>query len=189
MRKLTDNEIRAYRTWYSDARDLIYREYEDPELFIGLLAATSPRTQVRRNWTVANRIYRTYRKGGPINYTGCMKTHLPNIGRALRGEELSGLKVESFRQNLLGSDNHVTIDVWMIRWFGFDKTDGRITPEQYRMLAARCRRNAKSYNLTPAEYQAVAWVAVMSDNGRRPISFVSVWRSLNQQMTLWDLED
>lgn len=168
---------------------MIVREYEDPELFIGLLAATSPRMSVKKNWKTAETIYRSLRRGGPINYSMSMKTHRPNIGRAIRGEKLSGLKVESFRQNLLGSDNDVTIDVWMVRWFKSDNTDGRITPKEYRTLAARCRRNAKSYNMTPAEYQAVAWSACRSDNGLKSKSFLGIWRELHAQMLLWDLED
>ena len=186
MRRLTEQECRRYRTWYADARQVIGQNYDDPELFIGLLAATSPRMPIKKNWKAAETIYRSLRNGGPINYGCSMKTHRPNIGRAIRGETLSALKVESFRQNLLGSDNHVTIDVWMVRWFGSD--NARITPKQYRTYAARCRRNAKSYNMTPAEYQAVAWSAVRSDNGKKSKSFAGICSELNAQMLLWDLE-
>jgi len=95
MRRLTERECRRYRTWYADARSLIVREYSNPELFIGLLAATSPRMHVKKNWKTAETIYKSVLRGGPINYGCGMKTHKPNIGRAIRGEPLSGLKVES----------------------------------------------------------------------------------------------
>lgn len=188
MRTLTKHEIRCYRSWYSDARELLAREYgEDAELVAGLLAATSPRMKVKKNWKAALAIYRSWKAGGLINYGESMRTHRPNIDRALAGESLSGLKVESFRQNLTGSDNEVTIDVWMLRWFGCESK--HTTPKQYKNLAGRCRRHAKKYELSPAEYQAVAWSACRADAGKHPKSFASIWRNLSAQMLLWDEEN
>jgi hypothetical protein len=44
-------------------------------------------------------------------------------------------------------------------------------------------------DLKPAEYQAVAWSACRSDVGLKSKSFISIWRELSAQMTLWDMED
>jgi hypothetical protein len=178
-------EIESYRTWYADARQLLIDEFgSDNELMAGLLAATSPRQSVKKNWKSALQVYRTFKAGGPINLHGIMKPMHKNVYRALAGEPLSGEKVESFRQNLIGRWDAVTIDVWMIRWEKSDKKS--LTKKQYRTLAKRIRRRAKSHNLKPCEYQAIAWSCIRSDNGLGYRSFKSVYDSMNRQMMLWD---
>jgi hypothetical protein len=184
-RKLTQREIDNYRTWYADAHRYLDENYgTDASLVAGLLAACSPRKSVKTNWRVALQVYRSWQIGGPINFTGTMPCHRPNIMRALSGETLSGDKVESFRRNLCGDYRAVTIDVWMLRWLGSDKKS--LTPKQYRTMAKRLRQSAAYYGLLPAEYQAVAWSAERSDNGKRPRSFTGVAKSLSAQLTLWD---
>jgi hypothetical protein len=185
-RKLQQWEIDNYRTWYADARRHLAEHYgTDADLVAGLLAACSPRMSVKKNWKVALQIYRTWKAGGPINLTGAMRTHHPNIYRALAGETLSGDKVESFRQNLCGSDNAVTLDVWMLRWYGSDNNE-RLTPKRYRALAKRVRQSAAYYRMSPCEYQAVAWTAIRSDNGKSYKSFSSVAAEMSNQRLLWD---
>jgi len=71
---------------------------DDADLFCDLLAATSPRKQVKANWRVALRVYNAFKAGQEIPRTGLMPAHLGNIVRALNGRELSGPKVQPLQR-------------------------------------------------------------------------------------------
>ena len=49
--------------WYHEASEYIAGKYKYPRLFAYLLAATSPRNSLARNWRVANMIYRKWTTG------------------------------------------------------------------------------------------------------------------------------
>ncbi len=178
-------------TWYQDARELIVREYGDQaDLFIGLLAATSPRKQVSANFKLAGKVLRSYndRAANPGHFgdtlADLMPAHRINVLRALRGQILSGLKVKAFMANLLGDLSVVTIDVWISKAYGINQKT--LTPSEYSRLSYKIQKEAKSYNLRPAEYQALIWTAIRRQAGKSYKSFVAAWHDLCQPM-LWDL--
>ena len=90
------------RNWYADARAEIEFQYgDDADLFCDLLAATSPRKQVRANWRLAKRVYEsrsfahillTEQTSDWLGLLGVMSSQVPNVIRALNGEPLSGPK-------------------------------------------------------------------------------------------------
>lgn len=183
-RKIKKHEY-EYRHWYTKARKILANTYGvDANMFAGLLAATSARNQVKRNWRLAKQVYDSYKFDGSINLKGCMPCHIGNIHRALKGEPLSGSKVEAFRQNLIGNDSAVTIDIWMLRWLDSDKQS--TTPKQYNIFVDWVRKEARNYNMEPAEYQAVCWQACRSDAGLSPKSFAGMFASENAQMKFWE---
>jgi len=160
-----------YANWYNDIADYLQLTYgDDAELVADLLAATSPRVHVKKNWKLALRIYDDFKAGRDINLKGIMKTMYPNINRALKGEELSGEKVKNFAKNLKGNLDAITIDVWMLRAYGLN--DKSISKKQYTILAKRIRRESKRLRLYPAEFQAVVWTKVRYEYGFKHRSFL-----------------
>ena len=53
--------------WYTDCRTAIILKYgDDADLFCDILAATSPRKQVKANWNLAERVFNAAIEGKPI---------------------------------------------------------------------------------------------------------------------------
>jgi hypothetical protein len=188
------------KNWYQECGDAIRAEFgSDAELFIDLLAATSPRKQVGANWRLAMRIYHVWQQRPDkqwlpkyVKYEhhkwvlsevpehkdwfdnmlkGVMKTHRPNVLRALRREPLSGNKVRAFAANLKGDLEQVTIDVWVCRYFGWKTT---LSNKQYKHYADRIREWAARVGEEPAEYQAQVWCSAIRAAGWKPQSYQSV---------------
>jgi len=173
-------------TWYQDATKLIQQLYgKQWKLFCDLLAATSPRRQVKANWRIADAILKAYldrvvnpaKFGDLLASNRILPAHLDNVIRALQRRPISGQKVSRFAANLKGDLDVVTIDVWICRAYGIDdKRD--LSPTTYKRLEKRMIADAKRCNATPAGYQAVLWYAVRREAGLRAKSFVSVYRSI-----------
>jgi hypothetical protein len=153
------------KTWYQDCRETIYKKFTRPELFIGLLAATSPRKQVTANWRLAARIYAAVIAGQTFDARGILPSHAGNICRAIRGEELSGPKVRAFAQNLRGNLGPITIDVWVMRFYPGLSHD---------RIRERIERGARRLGIAPAEYQAIVWTKVRTRAGKKAVSFNTV---------------
>jgi hypothetical protein len=159
--------------WYSDSRKVIEQIFgDDADLFCDILAATSPRKQVKSNWNVSVRIYESFKGGGGIPKRGLMPCHIGNIERALRGEPLSGLKVSAFAANLKGDLDRVTIDIWVLRFLKIPKD--KLTDKQYLILERDITARAKRRGMKPAQYQAEIWAKVQRQWGKSPRSYRSV---------------
>jgi len=114
-----------------------------------------------------------YKDWTPNLFKGVMKTHKPNVIRALKREPLSGNKVRAFAANLKGNLEEVTIDVWVCRFFGWDDKKS-MTDKVYKERADHIRLLANCKNLKPAEYQAVIWYRAIHKAGKKPQSYLSV---------------
>ncbi len=170
-------------TWYSDATKLIQQLYgKHWQLFVDVLAATSPRQAVKRNWRQTVAIIAAYidRANRPNRFAdllcGVMSSQLDNVIRALQGIPLSGPKVSRFAENLKGNLDTVTIDTWICRAYGIDSN--KLSSSLYRRLERKIQTDAKKAGTTPADYQAVLWYAVRRQAFKRTKSFVSVYRSI-----------
>lgn len=175
MRKSTKYWIKRFEShgnWYSEINDYIVKTYDDPALFANLLAATSPRKRVKDNWILANRIYREFRSGKPYSRQGLMPCHTGNIERALSGQPLSGNKVRSFADNLCGNFDSVTIDVWILRYFGYDENKA-ISDKMYAKISGKIRRIANKSGHTPAAIQAILWTISRFNYGFGGSSFTA----------------
>ncbi len=164
----TINRFRQYGSWYEQSRQMIREQFGDnADLFSRLLAATSPRKQVRANFILAERILTDVLEDRPIDYTGTLPCHRPNIQNAIHGVELSGPKVSAFAKNLMGDYKTVTVDVWILRYFK-EKT---ATKKVYANISKRIKRIAKRYNIKPAECQAILWSIIRHRHGLAPRGF------------------
>ena len=171
------------KNWYRECGDSIRAEFgTDADLFIDLLAATSPRKQVSANWRLTMRIYHVWQnRTVPVfgmlplaDYGNLMQGTLPahrgNIIKALKRQPLSGNKVRAFAANLKGDYEQVTLDVWMCRHYDYPQT---LTNKKYAELSAIVRTEAAA-GMQPAEYQAVVWHETIQAYGKRPQSYLSV---------------
>lgn len=181
MYKKAIEKFRDQKNWYREIHDYIFTEYENPYLFCGLLAASSPQNMVKANWRITVILYNKIMNNEPINYFDyrgtLMKCHTMNIDRLLNGECMHGDKVKAFFCNLIGDYQAVTIDGWMLKFFKFD---GWITKNRYAKFADRITKQAAKYDLEPAELQAICWSYQWFKNGNNPKSFLSVALSENE---------
>lgn len=169
--------------WYSDATMLIKQLYGDNwQLFVDLLASTSPRQSVKKNWRQSAAIVAAHidRENRPKRFGDLlgdvMQSHLNNVVRALAGRPINGQKVSRFAANLKGNLELVTIDVWICKAYGIEHK--ALTTSLYNRLEKKIRAEAKQQGIAPANWQAVIWYAVRRLAGKRVKSFVSVYRSI-----------
>ena len=169
--------------WYPDATRLIKDLYgEHWTLFVDILAATSPRQSVKKNWKMAVSILSAYinRKTASDKFGyllgSLMPSHANNVIRALQGRPIKGPKVSRFAENLKGNLDVVTIDMWICKAYGIEHS--RLTAKVYEQLEAKIIKEATAANARPANYQALIWYCVRRLNGKRTKSFVSVYRSI-----------
>ena len=159
--------------WYKDSRQVIEKLYgDDADMFCDILAATSPRKQVKVNWDIAQHIYERYKHDGYIDCQGIMPNMVPNVLRAIYGEPLSGYKVPAFAANLKGDMNRVSIDTWTIRYFGI--TQREIRRKEYYRLEKAIQLLAKHRGMLPAEYQAMIWCKAVTKAGKMPVSYADM---------------
>lgn len=177
------------KNWYKDCGDAIRKEFgRDADLFIDILAATSPRKQIKANWRLAMRIYHIWTtknvvlEGWDNNdifaqnlFAGTLPAHRYNIMRALKGEPLSGNKVRAFAANLKGDLEQVVIDVWMQRALSPGLKEGRtLTNQEYKRLANIIAYEAEAQDMKPAEWQAIVWCGAREQAGKKPRSFLTM---------------
>ena len=162
---------KSARGWYSRSHNTLIRLYgADAPIVAGIIAATSPRVSVKRNWEVSTAFYRKWVNAGKlldgIAVVSCLKevcvplpAWIPNVLRAVNGKPLSGLKVESFRRNLSGDYDAVVLDTWMAQFFGVPHAT-LAKPEVYNHISAIIRDAAKALDWYPCEVQETVWSAV-----------------------------
>ena len=181
-----DNSMRAIRIIFGD----------DAWQFTALLSGLSPQTSVKDNLINALEIWRGWdaagrpktRKGildvadkfvqrNPENPDGGMLgAWKNNTVRALSANMphgISGPKVQSFMENLIGNMEEVTNDAWMATWLNTDennfqgkkksfgsgdnKEDLGYKKGFYVALNALTRKTAKQLGFKPAEVQETVW--------------------------------
>ena len=172
------------KNWYQNCTEEIKKRYGgDWELFVDLLAATSPRKHVKANWRLAERIFKLYiekHEWCEINkMPGLMPCHTGNVYRALTRQPLSGRKVRAFAANLKGDFSQVTVDVWVGRFYGYEK----ITNKVYDHIEWVIKQCAEIIGVTPAELQAELWCQAMRAEGKTPKSYLA---AIDFQMKLFN---
>lgn len=157
--ELDPTDYRA-ETWYSDATKLIKELYGDNwRLFVDLLASTSPRSQVRKNWKTADAILTAYieRRAKPeklfevLTSKAVLPAHLNNIIRSLQRRPINGDKVRRFAENLKGNLSDVTIDVWICKAYGLDQKKD-LTAKLYKRLENKMQADAAERGIKPASW-------------------------------------
>ncbi len=132
-------------------------------LFIDLLAATSPQTNIVRNTFLTSQIFGFINDAILCKIPMKFEAHLNNVCRALLGLPLSGQKVTAFQANLLGDENAVTVDVWMMR--AFNRDSDAPSAKEYEDISMATRKVAKQYGVAPSQMQAALWVGIKAVEG------------------------
>jgi len=182
--------FKKHKNWYRKTRSLLIKKYgRDYRLFAGLLASTSPRFQIKRNYYTTLKIYSDYLASPkeflseaiakPLKFRKHFKllpAHYNNIIRSLSHNftgskklQLSGLKVNSFYNNIIGNYEYVTIDIWMLRYFRHHKNTLGI--RDYRRYTRIIRKLSGKVGMLPAELQAVLWEKQRHSEGKKPSNF------------------
>ena len=140
----------------------------DHELFVNVLAATSPRVSVERDVDLAWQAFKAIKNDSdswPTGTVSSVRNMLDDIaaGRTIDtwgppragGREVHRRpKVWNFYQNLTGDLDKVTNDTWITRLFGYE--DG-LTTSQYQGITDEITRVADDLGWRPAHVQAALW--------------------------------
>ncbi len=158
----------ASRNWYGEARFSIHAQCLarrwDSERFINILALTSPRVSVKKNWGLA----------AAYMATGSVKGMLPNVIVSLRHyeetSEIKGRKTEAFARALRGDTTALVLDVWMARALGVEER--KVTSKANMARALRLvKRVAAVLGLNVRDCQAAIWAGACIRAGRTPTAF------------------
>jgi hypothetical protein len=155
-------QFQAYRDWYGKAEHRIAdlsTELEQPyERVAAVLAITSPRVHVKRNWTLAT----DYLSGRN------MLNRLPNVSASLDIYEetgyIGGQKVRAFYRALTGDPDAVVLDVWMAKLFDVDPMKLR-NKSVYEPLTTKVVGTARRMGWEPRQVQAALWAYTMTQSG------------------------
>jgi hypothetical protein len=141
--------------------------------YMDLVASTSPRSKVAENARNASYYYTQAQQGLPITDPPlpapyghmAQRLHIQNARNVLDNggfPVLQNPKPASFSQNLQGNQLPVTIDAHNARLLGMTDTMGRPVdvpePSAYGFLERLQQEEAAKMGMTPAQYQASAWV-------------------------------
>jgi hypothetical protein len=145
--------------------------------YMELVAATSPRTKVPENIRNASYYYGALERGDPIpeqylsggywridprtqapSPYGIMPIHVQNMENIMREglPVLQNPKPASFVENLTGNQLPVTIDVHNMRLWS--PRGGETAGPGYGFLERLQQEQAQRLGMTPAQYQASAWL-------------------------------
>jgi hypothetical protein len=163
----TEDHIREGLSWYRDAHALASElDPSDPDRAAGVIAALSPRESWTRNVYLATLLYE---RNGDLQ-DGTLTSNLDKARRIFNGEApldvLGGDKVRAFYTLISDPDN---ADAVCVDRHAFDVAVGRKTDDKTRQALGRkgaydrfaraYRRAAEVLGVTPAQVQAVTWVA------------------------------
>jgi len=149
------------RNWYKEAGPMLLKAFNGDQdkvrQLIQMLSATSQNATVKANTKLAIKAYQQAAEGVP--FSGYMGVVTNNLNKLMKGEQWGGPKLQNFVDALMGDENAVVVDRWIMRAMGRKEHAPR-TVEEYNAIAEAVRDRAKAMGVTPAEYQAMVWAGV-----------------------------
>lgn len=159
--------------WYDSTFAGLTRLFgvEDAVLVGNLLAVTSANSTVKANCTLALKAYNQVKNGQEVE--GFLSLVKQNISRILSKRRPSGPKVGAFADALLGDEDAVVVDRWMMRAYGFPN----ITPKRIKTIVEDVKIRASEAGVTPRQYQAAVWFGIKAEqeknaNDSRPFEVI-----------------
>jgi hypothetical protein len=163
--KLDETNYQASLDWYYILHDYAKNLAERNNLTLiqaaGIISALSPMVLFETNLRDAERFAKTRSIANLATYTNQRKKALSIIGAKSEKEVLAilgGNKTKAFFLNILKpqTSQDVTIDTWMIKFFGFKS----LTPKRYKEASIEIQKIAHEMGLKPHQLQALVWVGM-----------------------------
>jgi hypothetical protein len=160
---LEDSDFTAGMEWYASAQNLAESMAEEfgvtLEIAASVIAATSPRTI----WSFNVKHARAILAGEEIP-AGALGTNDVR-GRNCEMYGFAGLgngpKVNAFARNIAGDMHEVTIDMWAFAAACGDLEAKYLARKgAYQTVVSAYRKAADIFGVTPAQMQAIVWVAI-----------------------------
>jgi hypothetical protein len=165
MRGLAEQGV-SQRFWYEQSGqallDITNNNKEDADKLAQVIAITSPGNKVETNFNYALQAYYQYIAGEKVKTGRFPQTASKKIANVFEGKDWSGRKTNEFYNNIMrvidpSRIQGVTVDVWMVRAFGFD-TDAP-TPAQYTFVENEVQKISNQLGWEPQQVQAAIWTA------------------------------
>ena len=168
------------RFWYERSGnailDLVDGNVDEADKIAQAIAITSAgSTPVLANFQFAIQAYNQHKAGKEI-LTGKFPTAMSaRLKKLFEGEDWAGRKTNTFYNNLMAVADPsraqgVTVDIHMLRIFGFDKKNEMPTDQQYTFVENEVNRIANKLGWTPYQVQAAMWVKQKADREGKPVS-------------------
>jgi hypothetical protein len=157
LRSASPETLHAGIVWYDRAHrtviDIALENGVTVWQSAGVMAALSPRVHWVRNVNMTREYFTTGKISGMSRSKRAADAVMAGGVDTLRGR-----KTNAFAHNLAGDYSRVTIDMWMAIAAGLDPNKG-ISASDYATISGIVTRLAHRNNLTPAQVQAIIWVA------------------------------
>jgi len=149
------------RKWYRHTKRHIRIIFgPDTDLFIELLAVTSPNTSVKSNVSKALKAYRQFKNNEKFTGQLPIVLNMLDIVRLNyftgQSKGFGGPKVQAFAKALKGDYSQVVIDTWILRAFDVPNA----TPKQVKIISEFIVKKAVRFGMYPAEVQAAIWCGI-----------------------------
>jgi hypothetical protein len=147
---------RQTKFWYARSRQAIKRRYgKDWKLAAGLLAAVSANNTVKSTVSLADKAYWQIKTSGTIRRESFCYAHYKSILGVLKEGKPHGRKCQALYYNLIGDENYVPVDIWLLRYFRIYKE--RPSKPQFDLIEQAIKEDAYAKGLTVAQRQAEIW--------------------------------
>ena len=162
---LDETNFQASLDWYFILNDYAKNLAERNGLTLiqasGVISALSPMITFQTNLRDAERFCATRSLANLATYMNQRKKALAIIGAKSESEVLKilgGNKTKSFFLNILKPETSqdVTIDSWMIKFFGYKS----LTPKRYKEASEIISQIALEMKIKPHQLQALIWVGM-----------------------------
>lgn len=147
------------KDWYKNSNENIKRYYpKDYNLFIDVLAITSPITHVRLNLFNAIKTVDSikYNRDDNIIYGLANKNIKQNLARYSKTKKFGGIKINNFAKSLRLIDGSVCIDTWMLKAFNLKRRAP--TKHDVKYITRIVGKIADKLDMKTYEVQACLWV-------------------------------
>ena len=168
------------RFWYERSGnailDLVDGNVEEADKIAQAIAITSAgSTPVLSNFQFAIQAYNQHKAGKEILTGKFPKAMSARLKKLFEGEDWAGRKTNTFYNNIMAVADPsraqgVTVDMHMLRIFGFDKKNEMPTDQQYTFVENEVNRIANKLGWTPYQVQAAMWVKQKADKAGKPVS-------------------
>ena len=153
----------AVNTWFEDSREQVQLIFDsDFDMFCKLLAGMSPISTLESNVVEAVKAYRQIKLQGSLIRNTFIYNRYSVTNKLLRNQPTTR-KVQAIYQNMIGNENVVAIDRWMLRYFGYSEAmmrRGIYKNSDYDKFENIIKYEAKKLGITPAQKQAQIWCAI-----------------------------